>query len=120
MTTQSIALRLVQLCREGKFDQAQEELYADNARSIENDGTSGPLGDAVGMEAIRAKGKAFYDSCEQIHSATVSDPLVASPFFSVAMTFDATYKTGGRRKTEEICLYEVANDKIVREQFFYS
>lgn len=119
MNTEAVARRLVQLCREGKFNEAQSELYAANARSIEPEGVSGALGSVQGMDAIREKGKRFEESIVQIHGATCSDPLVAGSFFSVVMGFDATYKEGGRRAMEEICVYEVRNGKIVREQFFY-
>ena len=120
MSTESIARRLVQLCREGKFDEAQEELYAADARSIEIDGMTGPLGSVQGLDAIREKSRQFAASITEVHGVEVSDPLIAEPFFSLVMGFDATYKEGGRRALREICVYEVANDKIVREQFFYS
>jgi ketosteroid isomerase-like protein len=120
MTAEQIAKRLVELCRRGEFSQSQEELFAQNAVSIEPEGMqTGPLGNAEGMDAIRRKGKAFEESVEQIHGVTVSDPLVAGDFFSIAMSFDATWKQGGRRSMEEICLFEVRDGKIVREQFFY-
>jgi hypothetical protein len=35
------------------------------------------------------------------------------------MSFDATFKGGGRTKMDEICVYEVKDGKIVKEQFFY-
>ncbi len=120
MSTESVARRLVQLCREGKFDQAQEELYAADARSIEVDGMTGPLGSVQGLDALRKKSQDFNASIKEVHSVELSDPLIAEPFFSLVMGFDATYKEGGRRALREICVYEVANDKIVREQFFYS
>ena len=120
MSTESVARRLVQLCREGKFNEAQDELYAANARSIEPEKmASGPMGSVSGLEAIREKGRLFMESLTDIHGVTVSDPLVAGPFFSVVMGFDATYTQGGRRLMNEICVFEVANDKIVLEQFFY-
>ena len=120
MSTESVARRLVQLCREGKFDDAQEELYADAALSIEMDGMTGPLGSVEGLDAIREKGRVFAASISEIHKVEVSEPLFADPFFTLVMDFDATYKEGGRRALREICVYEVVNDKIVREQFFYS
>lgn len=120
MSIESVARRLVQLCREGKFDQAQEELYASNARSIEMDGMTGPMGSVEGFEAIREKARQFGESLTEVHGIDVSDALIAEPFFTLVMGIDATYKEGGRRAMREICVYEVANDKIVREQFFYS
>jgi hypothetical protein len=112
--------RLVSLCREGKFNEAQNELFAPDARSIEMEGMSGDLGTVQGMEAIREKGRKFDASLTAVHSITCGDPLIAGSFFAVRMDLDATYKEGGRRAMSELCVYEVVNDKIVREQFFYS
>jgi ketosteroid isomerase-like protein len=120
MNTLQVANRLVELCRRGEFSQAQEELYADDAVSLEPEGApAGPLGSVRGLEAIRQKGKAFEQTYEQIHGATVSEPLIAGEFFSVVMGMDATWKQGGRYAMEEICVYRVRNGKIVLEQFFY-
>jgi len=38
MTTEQIAARLAELCRQGQFEDAQKELYAENAVSIEPEG----------------------------------------------------------------------------------
>ena len=120
MNTQQVANRLVELCRRGEFTKAQDELYAQDAMSIEPEGApGGALGNARGMDAIREKGKAFEQSYETVHGITVSDPLVAGEFFSIVMGMDATWKQGGRYAMEEICVYRVRNGKIVLEQFFY-
>lgn len=121
MTTQEIANRLVELCREGNYEQAQDELYADNARSIEMDQMGEDAAGIVeGMEAIKEKGRRWEQTFTEMHAAPCSDPLVAGKFFSVMMGFDATWKEGGRSTLEEICVYEVADGKIVCEQFFYT
>jgi hypothetical protein len=121
MSTGNVARRLIELCRDGHFDRAVEELYARDARSIEMDGMgNGPLGNVDGLDAIKQKGKRFENSVAEVHGITVSEPLIAGPFFTIAMGFDATYKEGGRRAMKEVCVYEVRDDKIVREQFFYS
>lgn len=120
MNTQQVANRLVELCRRGEFTKAQDELYAQDAVSIEMEGSpSGALGNARGLDAIREKGKAFDQSYEKIHSITVSEPLISGEFFSLVMGLDATWKQGGRYAMEEICVYRVRNGKIVLEQFFY-
>jgi hypothetical protein len=117
MTPTEVALRLVELCRQGAYHTAQSELYAADAVSIEPEGS--PSRTVTGLDAIAAKGREFAESMD-VHGGTVSDPLVAGPFFSVAMTLDATPRGGGPRiQMEEICLYEVRDGKIVREQFFY-
>jgi len=120
MSTTTVATRLVELCRQGKFGQAQEELYAREARSVEPEThASGPLGNVEGLAAIRRKAQLFDETCSELHGVTVSEPQIAGSFFSLTMGLDATFKEGGRRSIDEVCVYEVANDKIVREQFFY-
>jgi ketosteroid isomerase-like protein len=120
MNTQQVANRLVELCRSGEFRKAQDELYAREAVSIEPEGApGGALGNARGLDAIRAKGEAFDQTYETVHSITVSDPLVAGEYFSIVMGMDATWKQGGRYAMEEICVYRVRDGKIVLEQFFY-
>lgn len=120
MPIESIAQRLVELCREGKFEQAQEELYAPDAVSIEPEGLPpGALGNAKGLPAIIEKGRQFQAAIEAVHGGTVSEPAVAGNWFSVALMFDATFKGRGRMKLEEICVYRVRDGKIVQEQFFY-
>lgn len=121
MNTEQVANRLVELCRRGEFQQAQNELYAEDAASLEPEGApGGALGNVRGLDAIREKGKAFDQTYETIHGITVSDPIVAGEFFSIVMGLDATWKQGGRYAMEEICVYRVRNGKIVLEQFFYS
>lgn len=121
MNTQQVANRLVELCRRGEFSKAHDELYAQDAVSIEPEGApGGGLGNARGLDAIREKGKAFNETHEKIHGITVSDPLVCGEFFSLIMGLDATWKQGGRYAMEEIGVYRVRNGKIVLEQFFYS
>ena len=120
MTIESIAQRLVELCREGKFEQAQEELYAPDAVSIEPEGLPpGALGNAKGLPAIIEKGRQFQAAIEAVHGGSVSEPVVAGNWFSVALMLDVTFKGRGRTKLEEICVYRVRDDKIVQEQFFY-
>ena len=121
MNTQQVAERLVQLCREGNYEQAQEELYAPDAISIEMDGLPpGALGNARGLDAIREKGRKWQESIETIHGGSVGDPVVAGDWFSLAMAIDATYKGMGRMNMQEICVYRVRDGKIVHEQFFYN
>lgn len=121
MNTQQIAERLVALCREGKYEQAQDELYAQDAVSLEMEGgQGGALGNVSGLDAIKEKGRRWADNIVEIHGGSVSDPVIADHWFSVAMGIDATYKDMGRVPMEEICVYQVRDGKIVREQFFYN
>jgi hypothetical protein len=117
-TTQEIADRLVQLCREGKYEEAQNELFTEDAQSIEPPGVPG-LQTVSGLDAIRKKGQDFQNMVETIHSGSISDPIVGGRFISLVLILDATYKGMGRQKMEEIAVYETKDGKIVKEQFFY-
>ena len=120
MSTESVAKRLVAMCRHGQFEEAQHELYAKDAVSIEPEGMAqGPLGNVKGLDAILEKGKRFQAGVTEMHGIEVSEPLVAGNWFSIAMTLDVTMKEYGRVTMQEICVYHVKDDRVVQEQFFY-
>ena len=120
MQIEGIAKRLVELCREGKYEQAQRELYAEDCASIEPDGLPpGALGSVKGLKAIYEKGHKFEAGLEAVHSNSVSDPVIAGNWFSLAMIMDVTMKGRGRMQLKEIGVYQVKNGKVVLEKFFY-
>ena len=120
MTIEQIANRLTELCRQGQYETAQKELFAQNAVSIEPENSPAPGTKKIeGLENIVAKGHQFQSMLEDIHSGSVSDPVIAGNYFSVAAVLDATYKGMGRQKMEEVCVYKVQDGKIVSEEFFY-
>jgi hypothetical protein len=118
MTTQEIANRLSQLFKENKWMEAQQELFSQDAESIEPPNSPG-LQSVKGMDAIKKKTEDFNNMIEEMHGGWTGEPIVAGNYIAVAMGFDATMKGQGRSKMEEIALYEVKNGKIVKEQFFY-
>ena len=63
------------------------------------------------------KGRKFETMVEQLHSITISDPLVAANSFAVTMVMDVTMKGQPRMQMSELCVYEVKDGKIVSEQF---
>ncbi|NME70652.1 nuclear transport factor 2 family protein [Flammeovirga aprica] len=117
MTIKEIASRLVELCRIGEFEKAQQELFAEDCVSIEPDGA--PVKEVKGLQGLAEKGKQFMEMMEP-HGFSVSDPVIADDFFSCSLMMDATFKpTGQRTKSTEIAVYEVKNGKIVKEEFFF-
>jgi len=118
MTIQEIANRLTEYCREGNYNAAQQELFSEDAESVEPAHAPG-MQSVKGREAIIAKGKQFQSMVEEIHGGSVSDPIVAGNHFAVALVIDATMKGMGRSTMEELCVYEVKDGKVVKEQFFY-
>ncbi|MGH8082175.1 MAG: SnoaL-like domain-containing protein [Lysobacter sp.] len=120
MDIQQIANRYVELCRSGQHEQITRELYAEDATSTEAPGNeSGPLGNVTGRDAIIEKGHVFQQDVAEVHDSWCSDPVVGGNWFSVAMGIDATYKSRGRMPMAEVCVFQVRDGKIVREQFFY-
>jgi ketosteroid isomerase-like protein len=118
MKTNEIALRLVALCREGQWKTAQQELFADDAVSIEPYATPGFEKETKGKAAIAEKGDRFEAMVETMHACTVSDPLVAGNSFACTMTMDVTMKGQPRMQMAELCVYAVKDGKVVSEQFF--
>ncbi len=118
MTVQEIANQLVSLCNQGKFEEAVEALYSPDIVSIEP--RSGGVTERIkGLHAYHEKGKKWQGMLEAFHGSEMSKPVVAGQFFTCKMVLDVTMKGGVREKSEEICLYQVQDQKIVKEQFFY-
>jgi hypothetical protein len=116
LTAAQVANRLVELCRQGKVLDAQEELFADNVSCIEPPHGGGTV---TGKTAAIEKGKQFAGMIEEVHGAEISDPVVAGNWFSIAWNMEATMKGQGKQKMEEILVYQVKDGKIVSEQYFY-
>ena len=118
MSTQTIATRLAELCNQGKFEAAQKELFADDAVSIEQEASPDFPKETKGLRAILEKGHKWEANVEKVHSCSASKPLIAGNAFALTLAMDVTMKGRGRMKLEEVCVYEVKNDKIASEQFF--
>lgn len=120
MNTMEIANQLVELCRQGKNDDAVTTLFSPEAVSVEASGPPGAQLEARGIAALRAKGDWWRDNHE-VHSASVTGPWPHGNRFVVGFQYDVTNKPSGRRmKFDEVGLYTVEDGKIVREEFFYS
>ena len=118
MTTKEVADRLSQLFKEYKWKEALDELFSQDAVSIEPAHSPG-LQTVEGLDNIKKKGDQFNEMVEEMHGGWVGEPVVGGNYIAVAMGMDVTMKGAGRMKMEEICLYEVKDGKIVKEQFFY-
>lgn len=118
MTTEEVARNLVRFCKEGRYPEAYD-LYAEDAVSMEMEGL------AVGNQITKGKANIleefnqWQNNIQEMHGGSVGEPMVAGNHFVVPMTSDVTFKEGGRMQMEELCVYEVANGKIKKAQFFY-
>ena len=118
LTTHEVAARFIELARQEKWFDIQEELFADNVRSIEPPG-SPYFGYAEGKASVRKKGEDFVKRIEAVHRVYTSEPIITGNHFAVAREKDITVKGHGRIQINEIMLYEVKDGQILSEQFFY-
>ena len=118
LTTQEVAARFSELAKQEKWFEIQDELFADNVKSI--DPPDSPYFTyAEGKTAVRKKGEDWVKRIEAAHKTYTSEPIVAGNHFAVAREVDITVQGLGRIQLNEIMLYEVKEGEIVSEQFFY-
>jgi ketosteroid isomerase-like protein len=121
-TTMETGRRLVELCSQGKFNEAMNSLYADDIVSVE--AMTGPNMPArmEGIAAVRKKGE-WWEQNHEIHSVKVEGPWPHGDRFIVRFIMEVTAKAGpmaGKRMhLDEAGLYTVKGGKIVQEEFFY-
>lgn len=119
MTTLEVGKKLVELCKQGKNQEAMDTLYAPDIVSVEAISMPGLPAEARGREAVLAKGKWWNDN-HTVHSATTEGPWPNGDRFVVRFTYDVTNKPSNQRFTmDEAALFTVKDGKIVREEFFY-
>ena len=120
MTVMEVGNKLVEFCKKGENLKAIETLYSQNIVSVEAASMPNMPAEMRGMEAIVGKNKWWMDNHE-IHSAICEGPFPHGDRFIVHFNYDVTNKPSKKRmKMDEMALYTVENDKIVREEFFYS
>jgi hypothetical protein len=118
LTTQEVAARFNELARQEKWFEIQDELFADNVRSI--DPPNSPYFKyAEGKVAVRKKGEDWVKRIEAVHRRHTTEAIVGGNHFAVGREVDITVQGFGRIKMDEIMLYEVKDGQIVLEQFFY-
>lgn len=118
MTTKEIASRLAELCRQGDFETAQRELFAEDAISIEPYATPEFEKETKGLQAILEKGRKFESMLETTNKLEASEPLVATQSFAMSLRMDVTMKDKGPMDMTEICVYKVKDGKVISEEFF--
>lgn len=119
MTIQEIADRYYELAQRGQLDAIQDELYAPDAVSLEPDNPHGLPRRVEGISAMREKEAHFETFVQARHGGHCGEPIVAAPFFACTMGMDVTIEGQGRRTKEQVCVFRVADGRIVSEEFFY-
>lgn len=118
MTTENIADRLVNLCRKGQNALAQVELYDDDIESIESQISR--YKKTKGIKKVQKKTAMFYEMAQEIHKYELTDPIVVDNHFCFKLSIDVTLRGLGRVQVDELCIYHVKNEKIIKEEFYYT
>ena len=120
MNTLEIGKKMVELCRQGKNDEAIKTLFSDDIVSVEAGAPPGQEATTKGMAAVLGKGKWWVDN-HIVHDAKAEGPFPHGDRFIVRFTYDVTFKPENKRFVmDEAALYTVANGKVVKEEFFYT
>lgn len=120
MSILDIANELVAGCREGRERENLDKLYAPDVVSVE----AMDMGDGReihGLAGVHGKHD-WWAGAFVTHSVTVEGPFLhGDDRFAVIFGMDTTDKaTGERSQSREVAVYHVKDERIVREEFFYS
>jgi hypothetical protein len=119
MTTEEVALKLVDLCKSGKFLEAIDTLYAKHVLSVEPMAMPGHAKELSGFDAVRGKSVWWMENHE-VHACVVTGPYVHGDQFIVGFDIDVTNKPSKKRmQMKEVGLYKAHDGKVVREDFFF-
>lgn len=120
MDTTQVAQQLVDLCRQGKFMEATNALYANDIVSVEPMAMGNMPADTHGIQAVRGKAE-WWTNNHEIHDCKVNGPFVHGNQFVVIFDLDVTNKpTGKRMQMSEAGVYTVKDGKVAHEAFFYA
>jgi hypothetical protein len=120
MTTLEIANKIVENCTNGKFSENYKNFYAEDAIAYEPEGNAFQLErELKGHKKIVSRANAFHAIIEKLLSRTVSAPLVAGDYFTFRLCQEFELKNIGYFKLDELCLFQVKDGKITKEEYFY-
>ena len=118
MNIEAISKRLVELLSNRELLQAQQELFDPGAVSIEPAFHS--KAKTEGLTSILRKEKEFLNAIKIWHQFEVSEPIISKDHFCIRMHSKLTLLNNQQVEVDEVIVYEVRNQKIVKEQFFYT
>lgn len=120
MTTKEIGQKLVDLCKAGKNAEAMKALYANDIVSREAAAPPGQQAESKGIDSCLQRNKEWA-AAHDINKANVDGPYPNGDKFAVMFDYDLTRKADKKHlHMKEVALYTVKNDKIVREEFYYT
>ena len=118
----AVGKQLVELCNQGKFQEAQSALYANNIVSVEAMAGDDMPREIQGIDAVTQKSE-WWEANHEVHNCSVEGPFPNGDRFCAVFNLDVTPKVGpaagNRIQMREVAMYTVQNSKVVREEFFY-
>jgi SnoaL-like domain len=117
VSTEDVAMKLVELCKGSDWKKAVDDLYAKDIVSIEPREMAGMPAEMRGIDNVRGKTD-WWEKNMEVHDSKVSGPFVAGDTFVVRFDIDVTDKNSKKRmQMSEVGIYTVKDDKVVREKF---
>ncbi len=119
MSLSDIANTLVEACRTQNEASLLDNHYHADAVSVEAADFSGMGRETQGVDGIKGKHE-WWASNFDVHGGDVQGPFLhGEDRFAVIFSMDVTEKASGERsQMSEVAVYHVADDKIVREEFY--
>ena len=120
MTSLELGTRLVALCNQGQSETAVRELYSAEVVSVEGEDSEQMPAHMQGLDKVLEKNQ-WWANTHEVHSVTAQGPFkgLRDDQFAVHFHLDTTPVGGERSQMTEVGLYEVADGKIVKEEFLY-
>ncbi len=112
-----LATQLVIMLREKKFVEVQQQFFA--ADAIAQEPEKFKERSVKGKENIILKEKRFLKGIKEWIRFEVSDPIVSQNHFSIRMYTEVELINNQKVVLDEIIVYEVYDQLIAKEQFFY-
>ena len=104
LTTSKIAARFNELAQQEKSFEIQDELFADNVKSIEPPNAT-YLDNAEGKSVVRKKGEDSVEKVEAVHQLHTTAPVIGDNHFAVGRAMDLTVQGLERIQINEIMLH---------------
>jgi hypothetical protein len=106
--------QLISLVEQGRFLEAIQEFYAEDASMQENNEPP-----RVGLPALLEREKQFLKSIRGMHVHRADSFLVDGNRAAINWIFEITDGEGKRRRLDEVAYQLWRDNKIVRERFYY-
>ncbi len=106
--------KLISLVEEGRFLEAIQQFYAEDASMQENNEPP-----RVGLPALLERERQFLNSIRQMQVHRAESFLVDGDRAAINWIFEITDGQGKRRRLDEVAYQLWHEDKIIRERFYY-